>query len=153
LAWSLLRECCPEKAYAIQPRKVGLFSPSIAADPFLSKFVADVQHHKPWNDELAERRNPAAHRIPLTVPPQVLTTAQSEEYKKAWERHREAFARLDLTAAGAALDQAEKIGTFHPVFMHDPKDGIIPLYPTLPDDIGHMLEILSAAENFVLGRP
>jgi hypothetical protein len=41
--------------------------------------------------------------------------------------------------AGEISDAQSRIGTFKPLFGHDPADGYMPIYPTVPDDIGRMI--------------
>lgn len=37
------------------------------------------------------------------------------------------------------------------IFVHDPDEGLIPIYPTTPDDLGHTIEVFRAVEAFING--
>jgi hypothetical protein len=44
-----------------------------------------------------------------------------------------------------------KIGTFLPIVL-DHQEKSIPIYPTIPDDISHFIEIFGIYEKFVKAR-
>jgi hypothetical protein len=57
-----------------------------------------------------------------------------------------------LEAANAALDGMDRLGRFMPYFLHDPDDGLIPIHPTVPDDIAHVLQLVRAVDDFIVAR-
>jgi len=151
-AWSLLHERVPEKAQKLHHRDIGLFKPCITRDASFTTLAKVVRDHETWYREVTKRRDPVAHRIPLTVPPSVLSTPEeTAAYQRLYEDHRRAADRLDFDGAARAMAQMEGIGRFSSCFMHDPAEGKESLYPTLPKDIGHVIELFEAVEKYLLG--
>jgi hypothetical protein len=155
LAWALLYEYAPELAIKLEaePHRVGLFQNCIVHDGRFGSLAREIQVHKEWNADMKDRRDPSAHRIPLYIPPQVLTPEEAAKYQKLVEKFSEEMAKLDLDAGNEALDEMERVGRFVPYFLHDPDDGLIPIYPTVPDDVGHVLQLLDAVDAFLVVRP
>lgn len=135
----------------IKPMAVDLFSAK-----YLSKIGGDdlnsiIDPYRTWAMDLADRRNPAAHRIPLSVPPSILDRTTGGEFQRAYQRFEEAqsaaiaacraghYPEAEFAAARAAFEATESIGVFVPVFVHHPKDGHTPIYPTVPTDVGKLL--------------
>ena len=133
--------------------QTGLFSKELLKDPSMIDVALLVGGFEKWNDDLKTRRDPAAHRIPLSVPPSALNAA---DQKKAAEIDAEIVAARSeanelLAVGGNALPPLEKvsllysklrrIGTFLPVFVHHPSEGAMKIYPTVPEDIGTMIRI------------
>ena len=65
----------------------------------------------------------------------------------------EAFGKLDLDAIDKAHKAAEKVGKFEPIFIHNPADGAVPLYPTLPDDLANLIKISHVVFEFLRTSP
>ncbi len=110
-----------------------------------------------WSVEVKERRNPAAHRIPLAVIPALLNEEQAAE-----ARHLTAQMFAPLRSGGLTASDHEKLmeqhealkakieglGTYRPLFVHMPSEGTMPLYPTVAEDVGQMVR----AGRVVLGH-
>lgn len=137
----------------VSPMNVDLFKPAylrrIGAqeiDPLLDNF-------RHWATDLAARRNPAAHRIPLSVPPQILNPATRVEYETALniasKAQAAAFAACrpghyperEFAVARAAHKATERIGVYSPVFVHHPDEGVQAIYPLVTTDVGNLLAI------------
>jgi hypothetical protein len=153
LAWCLAAEFGSGDAEKLAPMSVYLFGRDFLKDNDLMEFADFLRTFTDWSRELKERRDPSAHRIPLSVPPAILDKAAQEEYarlqvkydevlKAAYAMHGDHEQRLKLfQEAGEISDAQSRIGTFKPLFGHDPTEGYMPIYPTVPDDIGKMILI------------
>ncbi len=140
LAWALLHEFAQEKL-KIHPTKIGLFKSCITDDNRFDGLSLALNAHREWNFDLADRRDPSAHRIPLTIPPQVLSPKDSSAYAQLLNEYVRATQDLDFAVAEQKLKQIERIGQFYPYFIHDIDRGPFPIYPTLPEDVAHVVEI------------
>jgi hypothetical protein len=121
---------------------VGLFS-----SKFREQFSAwqeiedEISVNDIWQKEVKERRDPVAHRIPLYVPPSMVTEEESKTYSAVYSRFNFSLNNLKLDEADAALDDLDSIGTFCPYFLHHPDGPRIPIYPTVPADMSHLIRI------------
>jgi hypothetical protein len=152
LAWALLHEIAPELVVKLKPRQIGLFSSCITANVKFTLIVGEIMKHDTWNKELKNRRDPSAHRIPLTVPPQVVNNEEAEIYAELGAKTWQAIGRGDPETAQKLMKQQEKIGRFVPWFLHDPAEGPIPIYPTVSEDLRHLIEILRVVDGFITRR-
>ena len=91
-----------------------------------------------WHTDLKNRRDPAAHRIPLYVPPACLNPAEQERYAAL---ERQIFAAKTEQCKDVLNAQQRKIGTFVPCFLHHPDEGRMEIYPTVPQDIANLIKI------------
>lgn len=148
LALALLHEYAQEKLKKIHPANIGLFKSCITADARFDRLSPVLNAHCSWNLDLAERRDPSAHRIPLAIPPQVLTPEEGSRYEQLVNEYLQAARDLDFAGADEKLKQTERIGRFSPYFIHDIEKGPIPIYPTLPEDVAHIVEICRDVGNF-----
>jgi hypothetical protein len=148
LAWALLHEFAQEKL-KIHPTKISLFKPCISDDNRFDELSLALNAHREWNFDLADRRDPSAHRIPLTVPPQVLASEDRSVYAELLNEYARAVQDLDFVAADQKLKQTERMGQFYPYFIHDIDKGPFPIYPTLPEDVGHAVEICRHVGDFL----
>ena len=148
---------------AIRPMAVDIFSAKYLAGIGGDAFNVVVEPYRTWATELAKRRNPAAHRIPLSVPPSILDRTTSGEFQRAYQRFQEAqatalaacrpghYPEAEFEAARAAFLATESIGVFVPVFVHHPENGHTPIYPTVATDVGQLLGLsLSVIEQIRL---
>jgi hypothetical protein len=71
LCLALLHEHGP-KPLKVKPAKRGLFLPCIKDDQRFASLLPLLGSHDLWERDFSKRRDPAAHRIPLTVPPSFL---------------------------------------------------------------------------------
>jgi hypothetical protein len=154
LAWALLYEHAPDRAAKLiaKPQRVGLFQSCIVEDGCFGSLAREIQAHKEWNADMKDRRDPSAHRIPLYIPSQALTPEEAANYQKLGEKYSKGVGSLDFDAGNAALDEMERVGRFVPYFLHDPDDGVIRIYPTVPDDVGHVLQLMDAVDAFLVAQ-
>jgi len=137
----------------IQPMAVDLFSSKYLTGIGGDALDPVVEPYRAWAKEISTRRNPAAHRIPLSVPPSILDRTTSGDFQRAYQIFQEAqatafaacrpghYPEAEFAAARAAFEATESIGVFVPVFVHHPADGHTPIYPTVPTDVGQLLEL------------
>ena len=152
-AWCLTYERQPELAEKISRKSVGLFSKKFRKE-FNAFFEVEkeIRVHDLWQREVMERRDPVAHRIPLYVPPSIVTQDEANTYSAAYNRFTENLNSLKLDDADMALSQMDSIGTFCPWFIHHPEEPPTPIYPTVPEDLSHLIRIGDAIANCLLGK-
>lgn len=147
--WVMVHHAGGDATKAAAPMSIGLFKPKLAADPALTAVVQALAPYATWEQDVKTRRNPAAHRMPLYVPPAVYTpedVAEGERYEQLMSAALRAqeFEKLsDLRAA------SRRIGTLAPVFLHDPGEKVMDIYPTVPTDIGQMVKIGRVVQTFL----
>jgi hypothetical protein len=139
------------KPLKVKPAKQGLFLPCIKEDQRFASLLPLLGPHDLWERDFSKRRDPSAHRIPLTVPPSFLRSAESTSYATLLGDYWTAVGYEDFESASGIMSDLETLGTFTPVFMHDPDHGAIPIYPVIPDDIGHVLMLVKGVCRFLIG--
>jgi len=165
LAWAVVHQFGSVKTRELKPAAVGLFRKMIAQDDALMPLATTLDPYRKWDTEMAQRRDPAAHRIPLSVPPAVFDEASQQEwldrkadYDAAMERaldlvrdrhadSDEAFRRVHEASA-----RMEAVGRFMPWFHHHYDDGQYPIYPTVPQDLAMMLKVSARVFEFMDGH-
>ena len=159
-AWSLIDLFGTERARKLQPMKVNLFGNDFLKMDILPDLAEFMGKFSEWNKELSNRRDPAAHRIPLSVPPAIIDQKTREEFDQASREYSEAFSEATKKAlqpgALARFEQVEvlydklqRIGKFWPVFVHHPQMGTMPIYPTVPQDIGQLVRITRGISDMI----
>jgi hypothetical protein len=150
-AWCLLYERQPELEGTIHRNDVGLFSQKFRRQfAAFSEIEDEITVHDVWNEEVKKRRDPVAHRIPLYVPPAVITQEEAKTYQALNNRFNDKLNSLKLDEADLAFDAMNTIGTFFPYFVHHPDEPRIPIYPTIPTDMTHLIRIGNAVEKGLL---
>jgi len=155
-AWSLLYETNTQEAERIVAEDKGrtwvdMFHPKFKTlCPAFATIEPDMKAHAAWSADLKQRRDPVAHRIPLYIPPSAITQGEAERYASLAQQHIDLAAAHDFEGSQAAFDSLHALGTFTPVFMHDPNDGPIPIYPTMPTDMAHVIRISTIIERALL---
>ncbi len=154
-AWCILFERSPELdpdlPAGIHRNDVGLFSKEFRKRCTAFVEIKDeIQAYDDWFKDAKERRDPVAHRIPLYIPPSVITKEEETYYRDVWDRHNKCIQNMQLDEASDLLDQLNTIGTFKPFFVHHPTGPYIPIYPTIPTDMAHLIKIGNAVERCLL---
>lgn len=148
LCWALLHEKAPDKA-CMPLRKVGLFLPCIVKEPLFASIHEKIKEHDAWDRDVKKRRDPAVHQIPLTIIPQFLNSDEAKAYRDLEDDLSCAFAARDFEVADEVLERQRSMGKFHPLFAHDPAQDPVSLYPTIPDDIGHVVELFWTIDDLL----
>lgn len=161
LAWAALHTAGSEQSRRAPNVRVGLFAPLIGNDEGLSDLANALLPYRAWHTELADRRDPAAHRIPLSVAPSVLSPEEAEEFQALNGKWQATLAeavtdalerKIDSDAfdrAGAIFEQMGRIGQFFPWFHHHYSDGHYAIYPTVPEDLACMLKVAARTFEFL----
>ena len=154
LAWSLVYEKHPDKAAKIVRRQVDLFHRDFRkACPSITSIAEDLDRHADWNRDVKERRDPVAHRIPLYMPSAEVTEDEGERYGALHQRFINLAAVHDFAGSDEAFNAIDTIGRFVPYFLHHPREGRIPIYPTVPTDMAHTIQIVSTVKTAILRTP
>jgi len=100
-AWCLLYERQPELADKIDRNDVGLFSKRFRKhfDAY-SEIDDEIKVHSVWHHDVKERCDPVAHRIPLYVPPALITQEEAKTYSPINDHFNDSLERLKLDEAG-----------------------------------------------------
>jgi hypothetical protein len=165
LAWLVVDLLAGDEARKLPPMKIGLFGGDFLEDEKLGEVAKLVEPFRVWNKELAARRDPAAHRIPLSVPPAFIDDKTKEEYRSVsqeytkavddafaasgdWEKAAPKFEKVDILN-----EKLQRIGKFVPVFVHHPSEGLMKISPTVPEDIGQLVKIARGVFDQVRKSP
>ncbi|WP_312084682.1 hypothetical protein [Brevundimonas sp.] len=147
LAYALVEKHGGMDALGLKPPHVDLFSARFQKSEAGAALADELAQFVPWVEELAERRNPAAHRIPLSVIPARLN---DEEFAERQRLLNEMVAPLGEGPIDFDKKRAEhkmikgkiaSLGTYLPQFAHDPNQGVTDIYPTVAEDVGTMVRI------------
>jgi len=160
-AWCLRDFCGDTPAKKMDRMQVNLFRDEFVKAINFPEIVEFMSRFSAWNGDLAARRDPAAHRIPLTIPPAIIDAAARKNYEEAMAEYNAAIeqalktdpadheTRLSYFEQASVLsDKVDRVGAFLPVFYHHPREGMVYMYPTIPADVGTLIAIargLSAA--------
>ena len=137
----------------LDPMQVDLFGEKFLGDANFCEIKDFLNPFGNWNAELKDLRNSSAHRIPLSVPPAVLSEDEKVEYKRLIIERNEISNKL-FQAIGKDEDSAkwfeevdvieekiERLGTFSPIFVHHPSEKPTKVYSRVPEDIGKLIKI------------
>ena len=149
-AWCFLYEKEPNVIHSLPRTSVDLFSRKFKELPAFSEIEHEILSHDSWNKEVKERRDPVAHRIPLYIPPSNVIEEEGETYGKLYREGVGHFNNLCFEDAQDKFDQLRNIGIFYPHFQHHPDQGTIPIYPTIPNDIMHLIQIGNTIKRSLL---
>lgn len=147
LAFCLLYECQPnlkirdmdKSLFSLNFRKAFTDFPAIAPA---------IQRHDDWNRDFKKRRDPAAHRIPLYLPSQ-MSEAEVERAAELFAEQSKKIRTGEVKEANRLFDRAMRLGSFLAAFLHHPDEPLIPIYPTIPNDVGHLIEIGNVVVNYL----
>ena len=147
-AWCLLFEKGFTEADC-HKNNVSLFSPKYRRLPFY-RSISDLERYDEWYKELRGRRDPVAHRIPLSIVPAVYTPEEAERFRTLSEQHLQAGAALDFQSAEEKMSEIDRLGKFSGFFVHHPEDPIYPIYPTIPGDLANLVRIGNIVKGALL---
>lgn len=175
LAWTL-RAVTPSPATAaLRDVNMDLFGERFLGAIDNDNLRDELEPFRDWYTELKSRRDPAAHRIPLSVPPTILDEVALQEYADLDRQYGAAMAKA-LSAARHGLDKnpdqpldlksaeeigllfeetkaihakRQKIGKFPGFFAHHPDEVAMPIYPTVPEDVRNLVAIARIIAGFI----
>lgn len=158
LAWALLLEHAPEaldtyrKKHKGRDPLVALLPEMFEGQAHFPELLNTLECHKAWAHDFKSRRDPVAHRIPLYIPAQVLTPAEASEYKENMTQFWVANADRDFGTREEIKEKVARLGRFVPLFVLEPDQNPMPIYPTVSDDIAHLVTIFWTIDTYFQGR-
>jgi hypothetical protein len=85
---------------------------------FSPEFQAYLRELDGWFDHLEDFRHALAHRIPLYIPPYVVSKANEAAYRELQDRMNAAMTRRDFAAYGRLSAEQDALGAFRPWVTH-----------------------------------
>lgn len=149
-AWVAVHQLGSAAMKAANPFSIGLFKQAFAVDPALKPAADALQPFSDWERDVKTRRNPAAHRMPLYVPPAALTPEDVVEYERFEALISQALRAQEFEKMDTLREGQRRVGTLIPKFLHDPGEPVIDIYPTVPEDIGQAVKIGRTMQTFLL---
>jgi hypothetical protein len=113
---------------------------------FGNRFLQDVQQrrselanflrgHIQWNRDLRDFRDPAAHRIPLYVPPAVLLGEEAlEKFNEIGKEAEKSEKERGGRSLSEIFDEQRSVAKYVPLIITSPIDGLEP--HSIPDQVG-----------------
>jgi len=95
-----------KKEFLAEIRKKNLEQLSVALEPF-----------RAWYWAMREFRDPAAHRIPLSVPSSLYSEADIKEYERLDKEAAEHFAKGERDRGKSLVWQSSQLGKYMPIFI------------------------------------
>ncbi|CDX15167.1 conserved hypothetical protein [Mesorhizobium plurifarium] len=166
-AWALIFLFGEGVTAKLHQNDASLFGRKFLSLEILSDFHKITTKYAAWNRELKERRDPVAHRIPLSVPPAMFDEDDQSRYREITDLYNAAqrqffesiqnrLPQSEIESASAEVeainDLLQRIGKFVPLIIHDPNDGGVRIYPTVPQDIGMLVKLVRALNRRINER-
>ena len=148
-AWTIVHQVGGASVQAAKPLALSLFKPAFAADPALLNVAGTLSPFASWEIDVKKRRNPAAHRMPLYVPPAGYDHEAAEALQDLDQMISKALREQDFDKMQTLQRKRERVGVFIPVFLHDPGEETNDIYPTVPQDLGQMVKIGRICQSFL----
>jgi hypothetical protein len=153
-AWVIRHEMGSAAIRALPANRVGLFVKPYLKDPCFAPLAPRLKPFQAWFTELRSRRDPAAHQIPLYVPPTALDPEDLQSYQQIEAEIASLTPLQEFTRIDELNKEQERIGVFVSKFMHHPDEPLIPFYPTVPQDLAQLIRISSAVrQSFAVAPP
>jgi hypothetical protein len=152
-AWVLRHEMGSAAIRALPANRVGLFAKAFLKDPCFAPLAPRLKPFQAWFTELRSRRDPAAHQIPLYVPPTALDPEDLQSYRQIEAEIASLTPLQEFTRIDELNKEQERLGVFVSKFMHHPDEPLIPFYPTIPHDLAQLIRISSAVRQSIGPAP
>lgn len=157
MAWTLTHEFnlysdITDIENAPQKREINLFHKKFLSkiekiNNLFSDYKKYINAKNGWHNELLKSRHPSTHKIPLYVIPSILNKSESEKYDYHQVQHLEETRKLNFKGADEHFNQMNSLGTFIPLFAHDPDVKPSPIYPVIITDCENLTEITNQFLN------
>ncbi|CED59232.1 Putative uncharacterized protein [Moritella viscosa] len=101
------------------------------------EIITEVYKFETWFNDIKNFRDPAAHRMPLCCPANVIGPEHKKELDNAQEKFRKQNYSKDRDAYMNAQREMSKVGSFQPIFLHisgEEGEQIYPLSRTINED-------------------
>jgi hypothetical protein len=148
-AWKRAHQAGSADTLAADKMQIGLFKRVLARDPTIGAVIKEIETFASWEREVKERRNPAAHRMPLYVPSAALTPEDVTTYNTLGDEASAALHAHDFERYRDLQTAQQRVGTFIAKFLHDPSGPVHDIYPTVSNDIGNAILIGRIAQTFL----
>ncbi|MDQ0391786.1 hypothetical protein [Labrys monachus] len=148
-AWTMVWQIGSAATRSADPFAIGLFKPIFAADAALGPMADILQPFREWERDVKTRRNPAAHRMPLYVPPTALTPGDVAEFERLETLTSAALRAQEFEKLDGLREAKQRLGVLVPRFLHHPEGPVVDIFPTLPEDIGLAVKIGRIAQIFL----
>jgi hypothetical protein len=121
---------------------VGLRAKYVQAS-FFPDFEDYLNGFAPWFQHLEDFRHSLAHRIPLYVPPHIVSPADEAEFNVLSEAAERAAEAGDWSGYFAARTKALNVGSFEPIMVHslDQGSGTVLYHGQLLNDLKTVVDI------------
>jgi hypothetical protein len=104
---------------SLRPEQVGLGPRfGLIRRSFSNEFRAYLRSRKKWLKHLTSFRDSLAHRIPLYIPPYIVSSENMDEYKRLERELLEAMRRADEETYDRLRSEQKKLGRFRPWMTH-----------------------------------
>jgi hypothetical protein len=153
LAWCLRSERGSTAVKALPQSRVGLFNKRFSNHSCFEGLLPALEPLSAWFIELRQRRDPAAHRIPLSIPPAALSPKEQKHYSEIEAEIAKKFREGSYEEIDGLREQQSKIGKLLPVFIHHPREAYNPFYPTISQDVANMIKIAGTVRKFIIEVP
>ncbi len=140
LAWTLQYEwqLLPKVSEDVPSRKqCGLFARAfrMALKSRSSSLASLLEQQTDWARELADLRDPAAHRVPIYVPPAIMTSQdQVDEFRRIGAQASMPASERGDRSISEIYQEAQAVGEFAPVMIISNREGLQIRY--IDDQIG-----------------
>lgn len=101
----------------LDPKEIGLGSKHVRRS-FTDEFRAYIDSRQQWFSNLKNFRDALAHRIPLYIPPYIITAATLDEYNRLEQASGEALRRANFREYERLQSEQQKLGQFRPWMIH-----------------------------------
>ena len=79
-----------------------------------------------------------------------MSSVETARHDAIWKERLEAIEERDYDRDTALAKEQHGLGTFRAQFLHDPDDGGLPIYGTVPNDVGKLITIGTAINSDLL---
>lgn len=164
-AWCLQHLLVNEPIFKLKESQIGLFHPTFLKQSGMEKIKPLLEPFEQWSKDFKGRRDPAAHRVPLSIIPAIhdsTTLAQFQDIEQEisgltnsahqWIKKKDfQHSQLIFGEIEALRVKQQSLGKFFPFFEFDPTKSPATLYPTLPTDVGKYVLIARTLTKFLNG--
>jgi hypothetical protein len=126
LAWIWVYEkgVMNDNGTKLSPKKIGLGKNyKQIRRSFSKQFIAYLESRADWLDHIIDFRDALAHRIPLYIPPYIVSEKNHEEYNRLEQAKGEASKRADHEEYDRLELEQKKLGVFRPWMTHSQFEG------------------------------
>lgn len=119
--WKIEKKIKDEEGKPLPNPKIGLMSAKnhkAIRQSLSNEFIDYINTINPWYENLENFRHALGHRIPLYVPPYIMTADECKEHDSLEEQKKTALKKQNFHEYEQLTTQQELLGTFVPVIKH-----------------------------------